>query len=758
MAVTIENAVSRIYKTRSIPLFVNTNSADVYSAVRNQLLTVNTLKLSMYFQKAIPLPDVDKMISDIKSADSPTLVLGLMEYLAFKDENVLRQTISEIGKLNQRIIVLCSHFDIVLKEAIQSDVRFRDRVILIDGNKDISPTLTLSAFKIKSTRSYNNLKDCVVSIEESGCQTLMVISRLNQKVFANGLWPVKTIDSAYDALCFQDASIANNFSKDFGTESQWLMLYNELSKNTTYSSICHRNFGVTQPEDALENYTNYSEDKKWLLLFLLKNTTQNSYAVLAAKNASKSVDLIPQLYIHILELDRNKANFSSAYVERRKIINKIIDDAEMFKFINLADIKGKDKIYYLTDLTDIEKKEFIKCLVTHNYNKDELLTILLKNYSKLADYLSEYYFGIDFWNDEASDSELERTHDLGEYFEWYKLQKLKNSVDPSFVKLVNRFAVETPRQFIVKLPTRSMVLAKEALVENVFFFDALGAEYLGYIAKRCDVLGLKADIKTARAEMPSLTRFNNEFFDEGRGDKNIKDLDALKHSGTGDYDYSKTKLPLYIVDELEIIDKVLKAAKAEITRSQKPVMIISDHGASRLVRIYDHTITVDADVDGKHGGRCCVWKEGLNEVSPYASDNENGFCVLANYDRFSGGRYTGVELHGGATLEEIVVPIIKLSLKDAEVTAKFNSTRIKVKRGQAEPIVVTLSTKVEKLRLKIDNKFYVPALINNTTYSFGTDIKKPTKVTAILLDDNQVIKDNIIIEFVSAIGVMDDIL
>jgi hypothetical protein len=758
MAVTVENAVERIKRNIGTPLFVNANNTEDYSAVRNRLLTVNTFKLSLYFQQSILLPDAEKMISDVKLSDKPTLVLGLMEYLAFKDETMLRQTISEIGRLNKRIIVLCSHLETVLNNAIQSDIRFKDRVVFLNGNRGICPGLTLSAFKIKYAHSYNTLKDCVEDIEENGCKTSMVVSNLNQKVFENSLWSVKTIDSAYDALCFQDSSIADNFSKDFGTESQWLLLYNELSSITTSVAICRHNFGVAQPEDVIENYTNYTEDKKWLLLYLLKSSTQNNYVVSSAKNANTTNEFIPQLYSHILNFDKNEKSFGRTYSERRRIIEKLADDSEMFKFINLADIKREDKIYYLTDLTEAEKKEFIKCIIGYDYSNTELIAVLQKNYPKLADYLSEYYFGIDFWTDIATDSQTEAKHDLGEYFELYKIQKLKNMIDESFIVLVNRFATETPRQFIVKLPTRSMVLAKEASVDNVYFLDALGCEFLGYISKRCDVLGLKADIEIARAEMPTITGLNDGFFDESRGDKKIKDLDKLKHSGIGDYDYSKTKLPLYIVDELEIIENVLKAIKAEITRIQKPAMIISDHGASRLVRIYDRAITVDAEVDGKHGGRCCVWKDGLNEVSPFASDNENGYCVLANYDRFAGGKYTGVELHGGATLEEVVVPIIKLSLKNKTVTAKFNSIKIKVKRGKAEPIVVTLSENVDRLRLKIGDKFYMPALINPTTYAFSTDVKKPEKVTAKLLDDNQVIQDNIIIEFVSAIGGTDDIL
>ena len=41
--------------------------------------------------------------------------------------------------------------------------------------------------------------------------------------------------------------------------------------------------------------------------------------------------------------------------------------------------------------------------------------------------------------------------------------------------------------------------------------------------------------------------------------------------------------------------------------------------------------------------------------------------MLANYDRFKGGRKASVEVHGGASLEEVLVPVIELSLRDASV-------------------------------------------------------------------------------------------
>ena len=750
MVVTIETAVAKIKAGGSVPLFVNANNAGDYSVIRNQLSTFQTIKLSSYFSGSAKLPDSEKMLSDIKTANAPIIVLGLIEYLAFKDENVLRQALSELGKMDKRIIILCSHLDTLMSDLIKGDVRFKDRIIFISGNNDVSPSLTLSAFKIKSANSFKSLKECIASIEEKGCLPAMVVSGLSKKVFEFGLWPVKTIDSAYEALSFSVHNFSENFEMAFGTEKEWQLLYDEISSD---KDICLKNFSVKTPDTAIKNFFSYTDDKKWLLLYLLKSSTSNDYSTQAAKKATSAADLLTQLYCRILDVDKSAIDFEIIYAQRKEVLSNLLDEAEMQKFLNLADIKGKEKIYYLTDMTEMEQKEFIKSIIAYDYDIDELIAVLSQKFPLLGDYLSPYYFGVPFWTDTDKHTGKEEEHDLGEYFERYKMQKLKNHVDEAFVALVNKFAIETPRKFIVEFPTRSMLMP---VAKNIIWIDALGVEFLGYIVKRCDLLGLNANIQIARAEMPTLTGFNKEFFDESRGDKKVSELDDLKHSGVGDYDYSKTTLPLYIIDELKIIEKALKAAKVQIHNSGQSVTIISDHGASRLVRIYDHTITVDAEVDGKHGGRCCIWKEGLHTVSPYASDNENGYCVLANYDRFAGGKYTGVELHGGASLEEVIVPIITLSLKSTAITAMFEKKKIKITRGKAEAISVTLSAPVTKLRLRIGNKYYVPVRVNNTKYTFETDISKPQKCAATLLDDNQPI-DNVELEFVSAVGGTTDL-
>ena len=78
---------------------------------------------------------------------------------------------------------------------------------------------------------------------------------------------------------------------------------------------------------------------------------------------------------------------------------------------------------------------------------------------------------------------------------------------------------------------------------------------------------------------------------------------------------------------------------------------------------------------GEHGGRCCPIN-ALNE-KPDCATEENGWWVLANYDRFAGGRLASVEVHGGVTLEEILVPVIEFALQKSAVETKISESQEK---------------------------------------------------------------------------------
>ena len=73
-----------------------------------------------------------------------------------------------------------------------------------------------------------------------------------------------------------------------------------------------------------------------------------------------------------------------------------------------------------------------------------------------------------------------------------------------------------------------------------------------------------------------------------------------------------------------------------------------------------------------------------------ASDGKS-YWVLANYDRFKGGRKASVEVHGGASLEEVVVPVIEFTLA-TRVTIE-NRTPV-VRLGNAAPTLTLFSPDV----------------------------------------------------------------
>jgi len=296
------------------------------------------------------------------------------------------------------------------------------------------------------------------------------------------------------------------------------------------------------------------------------------------------------------------------------------------------------------------------------------MKILLYVYSDLYDYLQPYQFK----------NEL-----LNQYFQDYKYQKVINKIFPEFLQTVEE---QAKKREYNRLPSRSERL--ESLNKNgarLYFVDAMGVEYLSFILAKCRTMNLMADISICRCELPSITSQNKEFLQAFENiAPDIKRLDEIKHHGEESFDYRTTKLPVHLIRELEIITEVLKDIHDRLaSHSIERAYIISDHGASRLSVIYENECQWEMASKGEHSGRCCPVSEA-DVRSEYVA-KENGFWVLANYDRFKGGRKMGVEVHGGASLEEVVIPIIELTAVPEKIEIQIVENPITVSyRKKAE--------------------------------------------------------------------------
>ena len=124
---------------------------------------------------------------------------------------------------------------------------------------------------------------------------------------------------------------------------------------------------------------------------------------------------------------------------------------------------------------------------------------------------------------------------------------------------------------------------------------------------------------------------------------------------------------------------------------------------------------------GEHAGRCCPISD-IDEAPPFASQ-ENGFWVLANYDRFKGGRLSGLEVHGGATLEEVIVPVLTFTLADTvNIPFKLLTPTLSYNHHGKEPIArIKISYASKDFALLINNIIYPSTDAEDSVYSFRLD-------------------------------------
>ena len=142
-----------------------------------------------------------------------------------------------------------------------------------------------------------------------------------------------------------------------------------------------------------------------------------------------------------------------------------------------------------------------------------------------------------------------------------KVLKVVNHINPTFIEKVNTQA--QLREYKKWLQPRISLLESLDITNSEYYFvDALGVEFLSFIMHKCSEQKLYANIRICHSELPSITECNKDFVEyfnsKGLKKTDVKYLDEIKHQGKDDYDYNKTKLPYYLIRELEIIDELIQ--------------------------------------------------------------------------------------------------------------------------------------------------------------------------------------------------------
>ncbi len=652
MGIEREDALKRIEKylqrSDSHPRLVNVNNPEDREAIYQHFSVGDHIfKSVMDFSLTDENLSEDSLYNFLGNTQGAIFLLGLTSYYRLLGKKKLQDFIDEMLKMSlseTHLVVICYQCEKYLEN---TDQRYSQFIYMVNGTKRTLPQLN---FVTENIIPIFNKKDVVKGIqnlseyvEKNQTSQLFVHTKKGKLSYPFSLYPIKEFNNSFEVLCGVD-SLTENLKEEYGTEQEWNNALRNIAQYGSWVKYLVKLFGNTANlENYIGSWTTFDSTKKWIYFIALKlYGAKNNWCLQeAAKNTDKSSLLIREVFRSLLHLSHEDKEFWNHYDERKRILHALGNpDVEVADYCATVKLQGKNALYYLTDASVREKTLIFENLAafSEELGRNKTLEILKHIYPDLYSYLQPYRCNIPL---------------LDDYFQEYKYQKVVNKLFPDFLHLVNEQAEK--REFNRLLPARSEKIdAIEKVGTAVYFMDAMGVEYLSYIIVQCRKRGLIAHVTLCHCELPSITTFNKDFvelFIEGgsnfvTGKNGNKKLDRVKHHSEEGFDYTNNKLPTYLSRELEIISSVIENISTNLQKgTYKRAVMISDHGASRLSVLNEKENKWGSESNAEHSGRCCP----VNEIDgkPSCAIEENGYWVLANYDRFKGGRKANVEVHGG---------------------------------------------------------------------------------------------------------------
>lgn len=695
------------------PFLVNTEDMDIYSEIVRRLEADKTKKC-VYVSNSCQkngLPNIEKCLLEICGCGNHVLI-GSSQALMLKSEEALEHQIDIfLGQsISGHAMILLNHSKKYIEKYEKRDPRIAGRVLLIDGR--ITPLPKIVLVREEDKKLLGSIQHLLSYMEKLNGHTLLnqreiyVKTKFGRDFFSKAIYQIVESEGAYASLAKSFIDIAGATEITYGTEQQWKWLSKKMLGKSSLSMVIYDEFGMTDNLELIlaDVFLQKGTERFWLYWLALKAFgTKNEYLRLVSRKSQGVNDFEEHIYLDLADEEIESANFEKMYLERKRILNRLPENLPLItKYCGKLGKYEKNAVFYLTDSSTNEEMEFIKYLSQYDFSDNEVYNVAKHFSPMLEKYLQQFTF--DSVNTKVSESDSELWEVLSQYFQSYKIQKITNHIYPEFLAIVENFAVERPYN---KLRPRSNIISQmDKEGAELFFFDALGVEYLSFIQAKCEEYGLISEIFVGRGELPSITVNNKEFIQYFNGKfRKISDLDELKHHSQI-FDYEKRKEPLHVFRELDIIDGELRQIQSLLVQGNvEKAVIVSDHGASRLAVINEkeNNSPLELDEKGEHSGRCCLVES--DPKIPYAA-YEEGFAVLANYERFKGGRKANVEVHGGATLEEVVVPIIILMKKPENVEYCFTDPVIKLKQKDVATLTLYCNISMNHPVIHVDQKIY----------------------------------------------------
>ena len=246
---------------------------------------------------------------------------------------------------------------------------------------------------------------------------------------------------------------------------------------------------------------------------------------------------------------------------------------------------------------------------------------------------------------------------LTKYIEEYKYVKLAGEYSEAMEKMISEVNASEAafHDWYDQFSTVKTLMSGRTDINVYFWIDGLGLDWVPLIRqvvkeRENDGYYLN-EVLVARSKLPTRTENNKEDLQQLGGVllEKIGDLDTLAHQHR---DY-----PQYIIDDIAAVRKAINTVLD--AHPKQKIAIVSDHGMTYLSQMVEGRNLKGIDSD--HYGRCGECKKGIVGDEYYLRINEGKELVALRHQSLGKKVAEGTGAHGGATPEEVIVPIIVIS-------------------------------------------------------------------------------------------------
>lgn len=428
------------------------------------------------------------------------------------------------------------------------------------------------------------------------------------------------------------------------------VLYICKETDQTPEEVIENSFGIENfsTTHVLHRLLQLKDSKLWTAyLWLLKKRLPSDTYISLVLNCVQEPGSLLRQYIVDTAVDcivESKVNLQQLANERAQSIRLINFPYESMISEFIVLVKKYDKALYFLNCNTFSER----CEIVRRAGLLDLTNKLPLEFEALCPELEDYLSFISF-----------QTKILEDYFQSYRINSVTNKVSSNFVDLAY-----TLSEFGEEIKSRDAILSSLSADEDsaLLIVDGMGAEYLPFLiaaANRQQISISYAGVGSVR--MPTSTEFNKISWKQDLLER-LNRVDNIAHEGRSKHENCTPEENLLAT--LEVLNQELFKRVRNGLSTHSKVIVTADHGSSRLaVLAYKAGLSKTLEWPGNPDDwRFSVAVNNIDlptgMTTQYDPQRGKTYWIVKGYNRLPKKGPKLYSLHGGASLEERLVPVV----------------------------------------------------------------------------------------------------